>query len=50
MRDIGDYPLLIVAMREYGWSEERIRKVAGLNLLRLIRQVTERRLAQPFVL
>jgi membrane dipeptidase len=42
MRDIGDYPLLIAAMREYGWSEERIRKVAGLNLLRLIRQVTER--------
>jgi len=42
MRDIGDYPLLITTMRECGWSEERICKVAGLNLLRLIRQVTER--------
>ena len=43
MRDISDYPQLLVAMEARGWSEERIRKVAGLNLLRLIREVTEKR-------
>ena len=43
MKDIGDYPQVIAAMEKRGWSEERIRKVAGLNLLRLIRQVTEKR-------
>lgn len=42
MRDIGDYPLVLAAMETRGWSEERIRKVAGLNLLRLIRKVTEK--------
>jgi microsomal dipeptidase-like Zn-dependent dipeptidase len=29
-------------MREHGYSDQRIQKVAGLNLLRIIRQVTER--------
>jgi membrane dipeptidase len=43
MHDISDYQQVIAAMQERGWSEERIRKVAGLNLLRLIRQVTEKR-------
>jgi membrane dipeptidase len=42
MRDISDFPLLITAMREHGWSDQRIRKIAGLNLLHLIRQVTEK--------
>lgn len=41
MHDIGDYPQVLAAMEKRGWSEERIRKVAGLNLLRLIRRVTE---------
>ena len=50
MRDIGDYPLLIIAMREGGWSEERIRKVAGRNLLGLIRRVTERGLSETYAL
>jgi membrane dipeptidase len=45
MRDIGDYPVLIAAMRDHGYSDERIRKVAGLNLLRIIRHVTERKYA-----
>jgi len=42
MNDISDYPLLIAAMRKHGYSEQRIQKVAGLNLLRIIRQVTDR--------
>ncbi len=42
MHDIGDYQQVIAAMQRHGYSEERIRKIAGLNLLRLIRQVTEK--------
>jgi membrane dipeptidase len=42
MKDISDYPQVLAAMEKRGWSEERIRNVAGLNLLRLIRQVTEK--------
>jgi len=41
MHDIGDYQLLITAMRRHGYSDERVRKIAGLNLLRVIRQVTQ---------
>jgi membrane dipeptidase len=42
MRDVGDYGQLTVAMQRKGYSEQRIRKVLGLNLLRLIRQVTDK--------
>ena len=42
MHDISDYPQVIAAMEKRGWAEERIRKIAGLNLLRLIRDVTEK--------
>ncbi len=42
MRDIGDFQVLITAMRRHGYSDERVRKIAGLNLLRVIRQVTEK--------
>lgn len=42
MHDISDYPKVLAAMEKRGWSEQRIRKVAGLNLLRLIRRVTEK--------
>ena len=42
MPDIGDYQQLITAMRRHGYSDERIRKIAGLNLLRVIRQVTQK--------
>jgi membrane dipeptidase len=41
MRDVRDLPLLTEAMLERGWSEERIRKFLGGNLLRVVRQVTE---------
>jgi membrane dipeptidase len=42
MRDIRDLPLLTDAMLKRGWSEPRIRKFLGGNLLRVVRQVTER--------
>jgi len=43
MRDIRDLPMLTAAMLQRGWSEARIRKFMGGNLLRVVRQVTEKR-------
>jgi len=43
MRDIRDLPMLTEAMVKRGWSDQRIRKFLGGNLLRVVRQVTERR-------
>jgi membrane dipeptidase len=43
MRDIADYGQITAAMLRKGYSEQRIRKVLGLNLLSLFRKVTERR-------
>lgn len=42
MRDISDTPLITAAMRKRGYSEERIRKVMGGNLLRVFHQITDR--------
>jgi membrane dipeptidase len=42
MRDIRDLPMLTEAMLKRGWSEGRIRKFLGGNLLRVVRQVTEK--------
>jgi membrane dipeptidase len=41
MRDIRDLPMLTDAMLKRGWSEQRIRKFLGGNLLRVVRQVTD---------
>jgi len=43
MRDIRDLPMLTAAMLKRGWSEARIRKFMGGNLLRVVRQVTEKK-------
>jgi membrane dipeptidase len=43
MRDIRDLPMLTEAMLERGWSEERIRKFLGGNLLRVFRRITEKK-------
>jgi membrane dipeptidase len=43
IRDVTGYPEMTLAMQRLGYSEQRIRKILGLNWLRLIRQVTERR-------
>jgi membrane dipeptidase len=42
VRDVRDLPKLTEAMLARGWSETRIRKFLGGNLLRVVRQVTER--------
>lgn len=45
MRDIRDLAMITDAMLRRGYSEERIRKFLGGNLLRVFRQATEKRLA-----
>jgi membrane dipeptidase len=43
MRDISDLPMLTQAMLNRGWSETRIRKFLGGNLLRVFRRITEKK-------
>ena len=43
MRDVRDLPMITEAMLRRGYSEERIRKFLGGNLLRVFRQVTQMR-------
>lgn len=43
IRDVSDYPEMTKALQQIGYSEQRIRKILGLNWLRLIRRVTESR-------
>jgi membrane dipeptidase len=43
IRDIADLPLLTEAMLRRGWSEQRIRKFLGGNLLRVFREITEKK-------
>ena len=42
MRDIRDLPMITDSMLRRGYSEERIRKFLGGNLLRVFRQITEK--------
>lgn len=41
MEDVSDYPAIVKALIDLGYSETRIRKICGLNWLRLIEKVTE---------
>ena len=41
IKDISDYPQITIAMQKLGYSGQRIKKILGLNWLRVIRQVTE---------
>jgi membrane dipeptidase len=43
MHDVSDLPMITDAMLRRGYSEERIRKFLGGNLLRVFRQITEKR-------
>ena len=43
MRDIRDLPMITEAMLRRGYTEERIRKFLGGNLLRVFGQVTRKR-------
>jgi microsomal dipeptidase-like Zn-dependent dipeptidase len=40
IRDVRDLPMVTDAMLRRGYSEERIRKFWGGNLLRVFRQIT----------
>lgn len=42
IKDVSDYPEMTKALQQLGYSEQRIRKILGLNWLRVIRQVTEK--------
>ena len=41
IQDVSDYPQITVAMQSLGYDDRRIRKILGLNWLRVIRRVTE---------
>lgn len=36
LEDVSSYPLLFAELMEEGWSIEELRKLAGLNLLRVL--------------
>ncbi len=38
MEDVSGYPALLVELMRRGWSREDIAKVAGLNILRVMRE------------
>lgn len=40
IKDISDFPQITMAMQRLDYSEQRIRKILGLNWLRVIREVT----------
>jgi membrane dipeptidase len=41
IKDISDYPQMTIAMQNLGYTDQRIRKILGLNWLRVIGQVTQ---------
>jgi membrane dipeptidase len=43
MHDISGLPMLTDAMLRRGWSEQRIRKFLGLNMLGVFRRITEKK-------
>jgi membrane dipeptidase len=43
IKDVSDYPEMTKALQQLGYSQSRIRKILGLNWLRVIRDVTEGR-------
>jgi membrane dipeptidase len=43
MHDVSDLPMITDAMLRRGYSDERIRKFLGGNLLRVFRKITEKR-------
>jgi membrane dipeptidase len=43
MRDIRDLPWMTQAMLNKGYSEARIKKFLGGNLMRVFREVTEKK-------
>lgn len=40
IKDISDFPQITMALQRLGYSDQRIRKILGLNWLRVIKEVT----------
>jgi membrane dipeptidase len=40
IKDISDYPQITMAMQRLGYNDHRIKKILGLNWLRVIKEVT----------
>jgi membrane dipeptidase len=40
IKDISDYPQITMALQRFGYSDLRIKKILGLNWLRVIKEVT----------
>ncbi|WP_439482270.1 dipeptidase [Cyclobacterium plantarum] len=40
IKDISDFPQITMAMQRLGYNDQRIKKILGLNWLRVIREVT----------
>ena len=40
IKDISDYPQITMALQRLGYSDLRIKKILGLNWLRVIKEVT----------
>jgi membrane dipeptidase len=38
LENVGDYPNLFAELLRRGWSDEEIKKLAGLNALRVLRE------------
>jgi membrane dipeptidase len=41
IKDVRDYPQITKALQQLGYKDQRIKKILGLNWLRVIREVTE---------
>jgi membrane dipeptidase len=40
IKDMSDFPQITIAMQKLGYTDQRIKKILGLNWLRVIKQVT----------
>jgi membrane dipeptidase len=41
MEDVSKYPVLVKGLIDMGYSDEDIRKIMGLNVLRVLRETEE---------
>ncbi|HMG90621.1 MAG TPA: membrane dipeptidase [Chryseolinea sp.] len=41
IKDISDYPQITIAMQKFGYNDQRIKKILGLNWLHVIGQIIE---------
>lgn len=52
LEDVSKYPDLFDALGEHGWTRDELKKLAGLNLIRVLRRVeavrNELRVKEPY--